>query len=155
MASTRASPPSRTPISTGSPDRSTRWPTPCRPGSNGRPRFASDVSHELRSPITALTAAVEVLDARRDDIPERTQQALDVVVSQVRRFDDMVMDLLELSRLDAGAPDLNVEELDLVDLTRRIAGRYNAAEVPIDVTPRGTDRRSRSTRSATNVFSAT
>ena len=93
-------------------------------------RFASDVSHELRSPITALTAAVEVLDARRDDIPERTQQALDVVVSQVRRFDDMVIDLLELSRLDAGAPDLNVEELDLVDLTRRIAGRYNAAEVP-------------------------
>ena len=96
-------------------------------------RFASDVSHELRSPITALTAAVEVLDARREDIPERTQQALDVVVSQVRRFDDMVMDLLELSRLDAGAPDLNVEELDLVDLTRRIADRYNAAEVPIDV----------------------
>ena len=65
-------------------------------------RFASDVSHELRSPITALAAAVEVLDARRDDIPERTQQALDVVVSQVRRFDDMVIDLLELSRLDAG-----------------------------------------------------
>jgi two-component system, OmpR family, sensor histidine kinase MtrB len=96
-------------------------------------RFASDVSHELRSPITALTAAVEVLDARRDDIPERTQQALDVVVSQVRRFDNMVMDLLELSRLDAGASDLNVEELDLVDLTRRIAGRYNAADVPIDV----------------------
>ncbi|MET0662143.1 MAG: HAMP domain-containing sensor histidine kinase, partial [Ilumatobacteraceae bacterium] len=98
-------------------------------------RFASDVSHELRSPITALAAAVEVLDARRDDIPERTQQALDVVVSQVRRFDDMVMDLLELSRLDAGAPDLNVEELDLVDLTRRVAARYNAPEVPIDVVP--------------------
>ncbi len=101
-------------------------------------RFASDVSHELRSPITALTAAVEVLDARRDDIPERTQQALDVVVSQVRRFDDMVIDLLELSRLDAGTPDLNVEELDLVDLTRRIADRYNAADVPIDVARKAT-----------------
>ncbi len=96
-------------------------------------RFASDVSHELRSPITALTAAVEVLDARRDDIPERTQQALDVVVSQVRRFDDMVMDLLELSRLDAGSHDLNVERLDIVELTKRIASRYNAAGVPIDV----------------------
>ena len=36
-------------------------------------RFASDVSHELRSPITALTAAVEVLDAKRDDLPDRTQ----------------------------------------------------------------------------------
>jgi two-component system, OmpR family, sensor histidine kinase MtrB len=99
-------------------------------------RFASDVSHELRSPITALTAAIEVLDARREDIPERTQQALDVVVSQVRRFDDMVMDLLELSRLDAGSPDLNIERLDLVDLTRRIADRYNAADVPIDIARR-------------------
>ncbi len=95
-------------------------------------RFASDVSHELRSPITALAAAVEVLDARRDDIPERTQQALDVVVSQIRRFDDMVMDLLELSRLDAGSHDLNVERLDIMELSQRIATRYNAGDVPID-----------------------
>ena len=96
-------------------------------------RFASDVSHELRSPITALTAAVEVLDARRDDIPERTQQALDVVVSQVRRFDSMVIDLLELARMDAGATDLNLEQLEIVDLTRRIAARYGEADVPIVV----------------------
>ena len=96
-------------------------------------RFASDVSHELRSPITALAAAVEVLDARREDIPERTQQALDVVVSQVRRFDSMVIDLLELARLDAGATDLNVEDLQLLDLTRRIAARYGEPDVPIVV----------------------
>ena len=54
-------------------------------------RFASDVSHELRSPITALTAAVEVLDARRDDLPDRTRQALDVVVepgAPLRRHGD-------------------------------------------------------------------
>ena len=86
-------------------------------------RFASDVSHELRSPITALTAADEVLHGRRDDIPERTQQAHDVVVDQVRRFDSMVIDLLELARLDAGATDLNIEDLSLVDLTRRVAAR--------------------------------
>ena len=96
-------------------------------------RFASDVSHELRSPITALAAAVEVLDARREDIPERTQQALDVVVSQVRRFDSMVIDLLELARLDAGATDLNIEDLVLVDLTRRVAARFGEPDVPIVV----------------------
>ena len=93
-------------------------------------RFASDVSHELRSPITALTAAVEVLDGRRADLPERTQQALDVVVSQVRRFDSMVIDLLELSRLDAGASDMNVEEVDLVDLCDRVSQRYGYDELP-------------------------
>jgi two-component system sensor histidine kinase MtrB len=99
-------------------------------------RFASDVSHELRSPITALTAAVEVLDARREEVPERTRQALDVVVGQVRRFDNMVIDLLELARLDAGATDMNVERLDIVDLTQRIAARYGAPDVTITVAPR-------------------
>lgn len=96
-------------------------------------RFASDVSHELRSPITALTAAVEVLDARRDDLPERTQQALDVVVSQVRRFDDMVIDLLELSRLEAGAHDLHREPIDIVELCDRVSQRYGYGELPIEV----------------------
>jgi signal transduction histidine kinase len=96
-------------------------------------RFASDVSHELRSPITALTAAVEVLDGRRADLPERTQQALDVVVSQVRRFDSMVIDLLELSRIDAGATDINLEEVDLVDLCDRVSQRYGYGDLPIEV----------------------
>lgn len=96
-------------------------------------RFASDVSHELRSPITALTAAVEVLDARRDDIPERTQQAFQIVVDQVRRFDSMVIDLLELSRLDAGATDLNIEVLDVIALTHRVAARFGSPDIEVDV----------------------
>jgi two-component system sensor histidine kinase MtrB len=96
-------------------------------------RFASDVSHELRSPITALTAAVEVLDARRDEVPERGRQALDVVVGQVRRFDAMVIDLLELSRLDAGAAGLNPEDVDVVDLCDRVSQRYGYSDLPIEV----------------------
>lgn len=97
-------------------------------------RFASDVSHELRSPITAMTAAVEVLAARRDELPERTRQALDVLIDQVRRFDAMVIDLLELSRLEAGAVDGHVEEVDLADLVRRITSRSSTPQVPVEVT---------------------
>ncbi|CAN5521638.1 HAMP domain-containing sensor histidine kinase [soil metagenome] len=96
-------------------------------------RFASDVSHELRSPITALTAAVEVLDARRGDLPERTQQALDLVVGQVRRFDDMVIDLLELARIDAGATEVNGEIVDLPDLCERAAQSFGYPELPVEV----------------------
>jgi len=99
-------------------------------------RFASDVSHELRSPITALSAAIEVLDGRRDDLPERSQQALDVVVGQVRRFDQMVMDLLELSRLDAGSTELHREEVHLAELIPRIAQRYGFADTPIAISDR-------------------
>jgi signal transduction histidine kinase len=98
-------------------------------------RFASDVSHELRSPITALAAAVEVLDARRADLNERTQQALDVVISQVRRFDQMVIDLLELSRLDVGVTDLHREQTELAPLVRRIAQRYGANDLVVEVQP--------------------
>ena len=97
-------------------------------------RFASDVSHELRSPITALAAAAEVIDGRRGELPDRTQQALDVVVGQVRRFDAMVIDLLELSRIDAGATDLHTEEVDIEALCRRVAARNGFADLPIDVT---------------------
>ena len=99
-------------------------------------RFASDVSHELRSPITALTAAVEVLDAKRSDLPERSQQALDVVVGQVRRFDQMVMDLLELSRIDAGSTELLREQVDVEELVTRIAQRYGFSETPIEIDPK-------------------
>jgi two-component system, OmpR family, sensor histidine kinase MtrB len=96
-------------------------------------RFASDVSHELRSPITALAAAAEVMHTRRGELPERTQQALDVVVGQVRRFDAMVMDLLELSRIDAGAADLHTEEVDIEELCRRVAARNGFPHLPVEV----------------------
>jgi signal transduction histidine kinase len=72
-------------------------------------RFASDVSHELRNPLTALTAAVDVLDARAD---ERARPAVDVVRSQVAHFRQLVLDLLELSRLDSGPPELMCAEVD-------------------------------------------
>ena len=98
-------------------------------------RFASDVSHELRSPITALAAATDVLEGRRDELPERSRQAVDVVVNQVRRFDGMVLDLLELARIDAGAADVHLESADLATLGRRIASRNNYDDLPIDVGP--------------------
>jgi signal transduction histidine kinase len=96
-------------------------------------RFASDVSHELRSPLTALTAAVQVLEARRNELPERSQQALDVVVNQVNRFDRMVLDLLEISRLDAGAAELHAEPVLIGEFVRRVAARYGFAQVPVCV----------------------
>jgi two-component system sensor histidine kinase MtrB len=98
-------------------------------------RFASDVSHELRSPITALSAATEVLERRRDDVPDRTRQAIDVIVTQVRRFDRMVLDLLELSRIDAGVADVHEEPAEIAALCQRIARRFGFEHVPISVDP--------------------
>ncbi len=94
-------------------------------------RFASDVSHELRSPITALSAAIDVLAARRSELSERNQQALDVLTTQVRRFDRMVIDLLELSRLDSGTSSLRYESIDTTDFVRRVSQRSGFGTVPI------------------------
>lgn len=97
-------------------------------------RFASDVSHELRSPITALTAAVEVLQSRRGELNDRNQQAFDIIASQVRRFDRTVLDLLELSRLDAGAGKSQAEIVNLADLVKRVAQRHGFGEVKFSTT---------------------
>jgi len=83
-------------------------------------RFASDVSHELRSPVMALATAVDVLESRRDELNERNQETLRVLGTQVRRFDRTVLDLLELSRLDAAAGEANLEYVRLADLIQRI-----------------------------------
>jgi two-component system, OmpR family, sensor histidine kinase MtrB len=93
-------------------------------------RFASDVSHELRSPLTTLRSAVELMQARRDELSPRSSRALDLLAEEVDRFEQLVTDLLEISRYDAGVATLDLEPVDLVDLVRRVvhdgAGRHVA-----------------------------
>ncbi|MGH9040078.1 MAG: sensor histidine kinase, partial [Acidimicrobiia bacterium] len=90
-------------------------------------RFASDVSHELRSPLTTLATTVGVLVGRRDEMPERARAALDLLEADVSRFQRLVEDLLEISRFDAGVAELHREEVRLGELVRRAvasAGSY-------------------------------
>jgi two-component system, OmpR family, sensor histidine kinase MtrB len=83
-------------------------------------RFASDVSHELRTPLHTLSAAAEVLERRRADLPEKAQQAVDLINSQLRKLSQMVLDLLEIARIDAGVADVHLEEAEMVALTKRV-----------------------------------
>jgi two-component system, OmpR family, sensor histidine kinase MtrB len=82
-------------------------------------RFNSDVSHELRSPLTTLAASLEVLEADRDQLPPRSQRALALLGDDMRRFQRMVADLLEISRADAGSVDLVLEDVDVAELVQR------------------------------------
>jgi signal transduction histidine kinase len=93
-------------------------------------RFASDVSHELRSPVTALSAAADVLVSRKSEFSERNQQAIDIMQKQIERFDRTVLDLLELSRLDAQVTDHETENVQLNDLVSRIMHRYGFGDIP-------------------------
>ncbi|HZU72788.1 MAG TPA: HAMP domain-containing sensor histidine kinase [Acidimicrobiales bacterium] len=106
-------------------------------------RFASDVSHELRSPLTTLSAAVEVLERRRDELPERSVRALDLLSEEVRRFGQLVEDLLEVSRFDAGSNDLSLEEVSPAELVRQAIGVLRADQVAVEVAPGAEDIRIR------------
>jgi signal transduction histidine kinase len=82
-------------------------------------RFNSDVSHELRSPLTTLSASLEVLEADHDTLPPRAQSALQLLGEDLRRFQRMVGDLLEMSRADAGSVDVFLQEVNVCELVQR------------------------------------
>ncbi len=96
-------------------------------------RFASDVSHELRSPLTTLAAALEVVTARRDEMPERARQGLDLLSAEVGRFGQLVEDLLEISRIDAGVAELALEEVVLAEFVLHALRASGAGIVPVDI----------------------
>jgi len=85
----------------------------------GQRRFVSDVAHELRTPLTALTTACEVLDGNTDGLTDAGRRAARLVVVESRRLTSLVEDLMEISRMDAGAADMTLERVDVV---RSISG---------------------------------
>ncbi len=82
-------------------------------------RFASEVSHELRSPLMTLNASIEVLNNNRSSMDDRSQTALDLLTDDVARFTVLVEDLLEISRYDVGTAQLHAEAIDLVEFVRQ------------------------------------
>jgi signal transduction histidine kinase len=99
-------------------------------------RFASDVSHELRSPLMTLSASVEVMEARRAELPERAQAALDLLASDVSRFQGLVEDLLEISRFDAGAIRLHLEDLQVSQFVRNAVAVSSTPSSTVTVSER-------------------
>lgn len=82
-------------------------------------RFASDVSHELRSPLTTLANTLNVLEAHADELTPRAQRALELLGADLRRFERMVAELLEISRSDTGSADMSLEFVDAGELVRQ------------------------------------
>lgn len=85
-------------------------------------RLAADVSHELRSPLTTLVGSVDLLNARRDELSERSQRALDLVTADLQRFRRLLEDLLELARSDGGLDRRPNTPVDLAPLLRQVLG---------------------------------
>jgi signal transduction histidine kinase len=79
-------------------------------------RFTSDVSHELRTPLTALVAEASLLAEQLDRMPDEARRPAELLVNDVARLRDLVEDLMEISRLDAGEARVRKEPVDVGSL---------------------------------------
>lgn len=85
-------------------------------------RFVSDVSHELRTPLTTIRLAADMLNDQRDSFDPSTSRAAELMYAQVQRFEILLVDLLEISRYDAGSVQLELEPTSLTGLAEDVIG---------------------------------
>jgi two-component system sensor histidine kinase MtrB len=97
-------------------------------------QFVSDVSHELRTPLTTVRMASEMIYSARGDFDPDMARSAELLRNQVDRFDVLLSDLLEMSKIDAGAAPLELSKVDLGELSNvilsensQIASEHNSA----------------------------
>ncbi|MDO5535075.1 MAG: MtrAB system histidine kinase MtrB [Propionibacteriaceae bacterium] len=79
-------------------------------------QFVSDVSHELRTPLTTVRMAADVLHDAREEFPLPTRRSAELLKGALDRFESLLTELLEISRFDAGAAELQLDDVDLAAL---------------------------------------
>jgi two-component system, OmpR family, sensor histidine kinase MtrB len=84
-------------------------------------QFVSDVSHELRTPLTTIRIAADVLFEAKAHLDPAAGRSAELLQSQLERFEELLSDLLEISRHDANVATLDAESADVCDLVRRAA----------------------------------
>lgn len=96
-------------------------------------RFAADVSHELRSPLTTMLGALDLVEGTADSLPDDAREGLELLRSEVFRFERLVADLLEISRADAGSADLASEDVRVAALVGEVMGRRRLTGHPEEI----------------------
>ncbi|MFD4227530.1 ATP-binding protein [Streptomyces sp. NPDC058545] len=82
-------------------------------------RFASDVSHELRTPLAGMLAVTEVLDEDAAQLNSDTAAAVRLISAETGKLATLVDDLMEISRFDAKAAGLHLDEVDVAETIRK------------------------------------
>jgi two-component system sensor histidine kinase ChvG len=89
-------------------------------------RFAADVSHEIKNPLSSLRSAVET--ATRIDDPAKQRRLMAVILDDVERLDRLITDISDASRLDAELSRLEVTPTDLGAMLRALAEMHEATQ---------------------------
>jgi two-component system sensor histidine kinase MtrB len=87
-------------------------------------RFAGDVSHELRTPLTTLRASTDYLLGHSDELTPAVRRASELLAADLDYLQQLVDDLLDLSRVEAGRVEMSWEPLNVADLAREVVARH-------------------------------
>jgi two-component system sensor histidine kinase ChvG len=91
-------------------------------------RFAADVSHEIKNPLTSVRSAVETVTLIED--PAQQKRLMGIILDDVQRLDRLISDISNASRLDAELSRAETEPVDLRRLLRAVFDSYAASEKP-------------------------
>jgi signal transduction histidine kinase len=111
-------------------------------------RFTADVAHELRTPLTGLVGEASLLGEHLEQMPPESRRPAELLIADVGRLRKLVEDLMEISRLQAGAESVNAEPVDLTSLTAAILRargwservRLDGEETTVTTDPRRLER---------------
>ena len=101
-------------------------------------QFTADVAHELRTPLTGLAASAAILREQLDTLPPALRRAAAILVADVERLRDLVLELLELSRLDAETEPPTMTQLQIraaVNAVVASAHQRRTADINVDIDP--------------------
>jgi two-component system sensor histidine kinase ChvG len=87
-------------------------------------RFAADVAHEIKNPLTSMRSAIETL--RRLSDPERQQRMLAIIGDDVQRLDRLISDISDASRVDAELSRTPTEPVDVAPILATLAELHEA-----------------------------
>ena len=96
-------------------------------------RFTSDVSHELRTPLTTVRMAADLLYDERDQYPAHAARSAELLHDELNRFEELLADLLEISRFDAGFAQLDTEAVELAPIIDSVASSFRVLAANCDV----------------------
>ena len=89
-------------------------------------RFTSDVSHELRTPLTTVRMAADLIHTSRESFDPAVARSAELLHDELDRFENLLTELLEISRFDAGFASLESEPANLGPLLERVVERLES-----------------------------